>query len=112
MLRRKLCSVRPINLVAVVLLRVVARGYVYACNGTVFAYGEAKLRRWTNFVENTDVYAVCRHNGSRCACKKLAVKAAVVADYYTALHCVHAFGTNNRGKGLRGVADNMSVHAV
>ena len=111
-LRRKLCSIRPINLVSVVFLRVMACGDIYACHCAVSAYGKAELRRRAHIVEDANIYAVCRHNGSRGARKKLTVDTAVVADYNAALHGLRSFGADNRGKGLRSVANNMSVHAV
>ena len=111
-LRRKLSAVRPIYLVAVILLGVVRCGYIKTGSGSVVAHGEAQLRSRTQSVKNAHMDAVCGHNACSLMSKKLAVVAAVKADGYALFHCLLALGLDDVCKRLGGVADDVDIHLM
>ena len=111
-LRRKLRAVRPIYLVAVILLGVMRCGYVKAGSGTVAAHGKAQLRSRAQSVKNANMYAVCGHNACSLMSKKLAVVAAVKADGYALFHCFLALSLDDICKRLGGVADDVDIHLM
>ena len=111
-LRRKLSAVRPIYLVAVILLGVVRCGYVKTGSGSVVSHGEAQLRSRAQSVKNAHMDAVCGHNACSLMSKKLAVVAAVKADGYALFHCLLALGLDDVCKRLGGVADYVDIHLM
>ena len=64
-LGRQLRAVRPVDLVAVVLLGIVRRGDVDARLAAVFAHGERELRRRAQGLKELDGDAVARHDAGR-----------------------------------------------
>ena len=108
----QLGAVRPVDLVAVVLLGVVAGGDVDARLAAVVAHGEAQLRGGAQGVEDPHVDAVggadlgggpgespCCCCGSPCRWPRPALG-------------LLALGADHVGKGLGGVADDIDVHLV
>src|SRR5699024_10456619 len=91
----------PVDLVAIVLLRVVAGGDVDARRRTVVDDAEGKLRRGPQRVEYPHPDAVGRHDARGLARKLLAVQAAVVADHHTLFAGFLALVLYHRREGLR-----------
>ena len=111
-LRRELRPVGPVDLVAVILFRIVAGRDVQAGRGAVVLDGERQLRRRAQGVENAHVDAVGRHDARRLVGKALTVDAAVEADGDAARTRALALGFDDLRERLRGVADDMNVHAA
>ena len=109
---RQLGAVLPIDLIAVILLGIMAGGDVDAGDGVIFPHGEGKLRRGAQGCENPHRDAVARHDGSRLPGKFLRVVAAVVTDAHAPGRGGRAFFQNHLGEGLGGVTDHMDVHIV
>ena len=112
MLRGKLRTVRPIDLVAVILLGIVACGDIKSRGRAVMTHGKAQLRRGAQSVENAYMNAVCRHDAGCLMSKQLTVIAAVKANGNTLFHCLGAFGFYYICKGLSCVANDMDIHLV
>ena len=112
MLRGQLRAVGPVDLIAVVFLGVVARGDVDARLRAVVQHGVGQLRRGTQSVEHADVDAVGGHDGGGLMREDLAVDAAVIADDDALLAGLGSLGLDDLGERLRGVADDMDVHAA
>ena len=111
-LGRQLRAVRPIDLVAVVLLGIVRRGHIDARLAAVFAHGERELGRRAQGLKELDGDAVARHDAGRGARKLHRVVAAVHADGDALFHGLFALGANHVGKALRRPADDVAVHVV
>ena len=111
-LRRELCAVGPVDLVAVVLAGIVAGGDVDARRRAVVHDGKGELRRRAQGVEYADADAIGGHDARGLARKALAVQAAVVADDDALLAGFFALGLDDRGERLGGPADDMDVHPV
>ena len=111
-LRRELRPVGPVDLVAVILFRVVAGRDVQSGRGAVVLDGKRQLRRRTQGVENAHVDAVGRHDGCGLVRKALTVDAAVKANGDAARARALALGLDDLRERLRGVADDMNVHAA
>ena len=111
-LRRQLRTVGPVDLVAVIFLRVVAGRDVQSGRRSVVLDGERQLRRRAQGVKNTHVDAVGRHDGRGLVRKALAVDAAVKADGDAARARTRALGLDDLRECLRGVADDVDVHAA
>ena len=111
-LRRELRPVGPVDLVAVILFRVVAGRDVQAGRGAVVLDGERQLRRRAQGVENAHMDAVGRHDARRLVGKALTVDAAVEADGDAARTRALALGLDDLRERLRGVADDVNVHAA
>ena len=111
-LGRELRAVRPVDLIAVVLLGVVAGRDVDAGLRAVMPDGKAQLRRGPQRFKNAHMHAVRGHDRGGFAGKRHAVVAAVVADAHAALHRFRALGRDQLGKRLRRVTDDVDVHAV
>ena len=111
-LRRQLRAVGPVDLVAVVFLRIVAGGDIDARLTAVFAHGEGKLRRGAQSFKQVDLHSVCRHDAGGGAGKLLRVVAAVHADGDAARFRLRALGADHIGEALRCPADDVPVHIV
>ena len=111
-LRRKLGAVRPVNLVAVVLLGIVAGRDVQAGRSPVMNNRKAQLRRGPKGFKNPHKYAVGRHDAGRFPGEQLTVIAAVIRNRDPLLHGLFAFGFDHIRKSLGRMPDNMNVHIV
>ena len=85
---------------------------VQAGRGAVVLDGERQLRRRAQGVENAHVDAVGRHDARRLVGKALTVDAAVEADGDAARTRALALGLDDLRERLRGVADDVNVHAA
>ena len=108
----QLCSVLPVDLIAVVLLGVVAGGDVDAGDAAILPYGEGQLRRGAQGLEEAHGNAVARHDAGGLPGKKAGVVAAVEADSHAPGGGLRPLLQDHLGKGLGGMADHMDVHAV
>ena len=108
----QLCAVRPVHLVAVVFLGVVACGDIEAGGGAVMPDGKAQLGSGAEALKNADMDAVCCHNAGGLFCKLLAVEAAVTGDNDALVHSLLTFSADNVCEGLSGMADDVDVHVV
>ena len=111
-LRRQLGAVGPIDLVAVILLGVVAGGDVDARLAAVFPDGEAQLRRGTQRLEDPHMDAVGGADLGGGPGKLHGVVAAVHAQGHAPAPGVLTLGADDVGKALGGPADDMDVHLV
>ena len=111
-LGRQLGAVRPVDLVAVILLGVVAGGDIDARLTAVVADGKAQLRRGTQGLKNADMDAVGGADLRGGVGKEHIVVAAVHADGNALLLGVLTLGGDDIGKALGGPADDMDVHLV
>ena len=112
LLRRELCPVRPVDLVAVIFLGVVAGGDIESGGGAVMQDGEAQLRRRAQGLEQAHADTVCSHDAGCFLGETAAVYAAVMRDGYAALSRVHSLFENDVCKRLSRMADDMDVHVV
>ena len=112
MVGRKLRAVRPVDLVAVVLLGVVAGRHVQTGGAAVVPNGKAQLRGGTKGIENTDMDAVGGHDRSGLFRKGATVEAAVVGDGDALGLGLLALGGDHIGEGLGGMADHIGIHVV
>ena len=112
MLRRQLCAVLPICLIAVVLLRIVRRGDVDARDAAEVANGERKLRRGANAVKNIDGDAVCREDRRSGLGKQRRIVAAVVCNDNAAAHCVRALEGDHLRHALRRLCNGVNIHLI
>ena len=110
--RRKLCAVLPVNLVAVVLLRVVGSGDVDACDAAVVTDCEGQLRGRTQLIKQQRLDAVCRHDARGLLGKLSREMAGVVCDGNAAVHCGLTIRYDQVCQTLSGLADGKAVHAV
>ena len=111
-LGRQLRAIGPVDLVAVILLGVMAGGDVDASLAAVVPHGEAQLRGGTQGLEDADVDAVGGADLRRGVGKGQAVDAAVHADGHALLLGRLALGGDDIGEALGGPADDMDVHLV
>ena len=111
-LGRQLGAVRPVDLVAVILLGVVAGGDIDARLTAVVADGKAQLRRGAQGLENADVDAVGGADLRGGVGEEHIVVAAVHADGNALFLGVLALGGDDIGEALGGPADDMDVHLV
>ena len=109
-LRGQLRAVGPVDLVAVVLLGVVARSDVDAGSSAVVFHGEGELGSRAQRIEDAGVDAVGGHNARSLAGKDLAVDAAVIADHDALAAGLLPLGLDDLGERLRRVTDDMDVH--
>ena len=109
---RQLRAVLPIDLVAVILLGVVAGGDVDARLTAIFPHGKAQLRRGPQGRKNPHMDAVGGTYFRRGPGKLHGMMAAVHADGHAALLRFLALGTDDIGKALCGPADDVHVHLV
>ena len=111
-LRRQLRAVGPVDLVAVILLGVVAGGDVDARLAAVVPHGERQLRRGAQRLEDAHMDAVCGADLGRSAGEVHRVVAAVHADGDAAALGLLALGADYLRKALRRPADDIDVHLV
>ena len=111
-LGRQLCAVLPVNLVAVVLLGVVAGGDIDARLAAVVTHGEAQLRSGTQGVKNPDLDAGGGADLGGGFGKLHAVETAVHGDSHATLLGLLALGADDVGEALSGVTDHIDVHVV
>ena len=111
-LRRQLRAVRPVDLVAVVLLGVVAGGDVDARLAVVFPDGKAQLGSGTQGLENADVDAVSGTDLRGGPRKLGGVVAAVHADGHAPILALLALGADDVGKALGGPANDVDIHIM
>ena len=109
---RQLRAVLPIDLIAVVLLGVMAGGDVDARLAAVLPHGEAQLRCGTQRLEDAHMDAVGGAYLGGGPGKLHGVMAAVHADGHAPLPGVLALGADHVGKALGGPADDVHVHLV
>ena len=112
MLGRQLGAVGPVDLIAVILLGIVAGGDIDARLTVVFPHGEAQLRRGPQRLEDTHMDAVggadlCGGSG-----KLHRVVAAVHAQGHAPALGLLALSADDVGKALSGPADDVDVHLV
>ena len=112
MLGRQLGAVLPVDLVAVVLLGIVAGGDVNARLTAVVAHGEAQLRGGPQGIKNAYLDAGGGADLSGGPGELHAVETAVHADGDALLLGLLALGADDVGKALGGVADHIEVHVV
>ena len=108
----KLRAVGPVDLVAVVLLGVVAGGDIDACLTAVFPDGEAQFRGGPQRVENADVDAVGGADLGGGLGELHRVIAAVHTDGHAPALALLALGSDDVGKALGGPANHMNVHVM
>ena len=109
---RQLRTVLPVDLVAVVLLGVVAGGDVDARLAAILPHGKAQLRGGTQRLEDPHMDAVGGAYLGGGPGKLHGVVAAVHADGHAPLFGVLALGADHVGKALGGPADHVHVHLV
>ena len=110
--RRKLCAVLPVNLVAVVLLRVVGSRDVDACDAAVVTDSEGQLRGRTQLIEQQRLDAVCGHDARRLLGELGREMAGVVCNGNTAVHCGLTIRYDQVCQTLCSLTDGKAVHAV
>ena len=108
----QLGAVLPIDLVAVVLLGVVASGDVDAGDAAVLPDGEAQLGGGAQGLEQAHGDTVAGHDAGGLPGENVGVVAAVEADGYAPLHGLGTLGQYDLSKGLGGMADDVDVHPV
>ena len=108
----QLGAVLPVDLIAVVLLGVVAGGDVDAGDAAVLPHGEGQLRRGAQGLEQAHRDAVARHDAGGLPGEEIGVVAAVKADGHAPGGGLRSLLQDHLGEGLGGVADHMDVHAV
>ena len=109
---RQLGTVRPVHLVAVVLLGVVAGGDVDAGDAAVLPDGKGQLGSGAQRVEQAHGNAVGSHDTGGLTGEELGVVAAVVAHSHSLGGGLGALLQNHLGKRLGGVAHHMYIHPV
>ena len=108
----QLRAVGPVDLVAVILLGVVAGGDVDARLAAVVPHGEAQLRGGAQGLENAHMDAVGGADLRRGVGKLHTVVAAVHADGHALVHSGLPLGTDDVGEALGGPADDIDVHLM
>ena len=112
MLGRQLGAVGPVDLIAVILLGIVAGRDVQAGRGAVVTHGKAELGRWAQRIKNAHIDAVGSHDRSRFFGILASVQAAVMRDDDALLPGGLALGADDIGKGLGRMADDVDIHVV
>ena len=112
MLGGQLGAVGPVDLIAVVLLGVVAGGDVDAGDAAILPHGEGQLRRGAQGLEQPHGDAVGGHDAGGLAGELLRVVPAVEADGDAPLGGLGPLLQDHLGEGLGGMADNVDVHPV
>ena len=108
----QLGAVSPVDLVAVILLGVVAGSDVQASDGAVVQHGKAQLWGGTQGIKDAHMHAVGGHDAGRFPGEGLAVETAVIGNGNALALGFLALGGNDIGKGLGGVTDDVHVHVV
>ena len=112
MVRGQLGAVLPVDLVAIVLLRIVAGGDVDARLAAVLPHGEAQLRRGAEGLEDPHMDTVGGADLRRRPGELHGVVPAVHTDGHAPALALLALGADDLGKALGGPADHMDVHVV
>ena len=108
----QLGAVLPVDLVAVVLLGIVAGGDIDACLAVVLPHGEAQLRGGAQGLEDPHMDAVGGADLSGGTGELHGVVAAVHADGHAPVLARLALGADHVGKALGSPADDVDVHIV
>ena len=108
----QLGAVGPVDLIAVVLLGVVAGGDVDARDAAVLPDGEGQLGGGAEGLEEPDGDAVARHDTGGLPGELGGVVAAVEAHGHPLGGGLGPLGQDDLGEGLGGMADHMHVHVV
>ena len=108
----QLGAVGPVDLVAVILLGIMAGGDVNARLATVVPHGEAQLRGGTQRLEDPHMDAVGGADLGGGPGKLHGVVAAVHAQGHAPALGLLPLGADDVGKALGGPADDMDVHLV
>ena len=111
-LGRKLGAILPVDLVAVVLLGVVAGGNIDTGLAVVGTNGKAQLRGGTQRLKDTHMDAVGGAHLSGSLGKGVGVVAAVHADGDAPALALLTLGGDHIGKALSRPADHMDVHVM
>ena len=111
-LRGQLCAILPVDLIAVVLLGVMAGGDVDTGDAAILTDGEGHHGGGTHGGKQTHGDTVGSENAGGLAGKELGIIAAVVAHGHATLHSLLALLQDHLGEGLSSVTDYMDVHAV
>ena len=109
-LRRELCAVLPVRLIAVVLARIMRGGDVDARDAVQVAQGKRQLRRRAQFVKQVDRDIRRRQHGSRRPGELLRVVTAVIGDDHAGGG--FALAADQLCQRLRCVGDCMGIHGV
>ena len=112
LLRGQLSTVRPVDFIPVVLLRVVAGGNIEACGCAIVADGKAQLRSRTQCVKDPDIDSVRSHY--RCGFFGIlaSVETAVMCyDDALFLGCF-SFSADYICEGLGCMANDVDIHVV
>ena len=110
--RGQLCAVLPVDLVAVVFLRIVRCGDIDACDAAVVTDCEGQLRGRAQFIEQQRLDAVCGEDAGGLLGELGREMAGVVSDGDAALHGLRAVRNDELCKALGGLTDGKAVHAV
>ena len=108
----QLCAVGPVDLIAVVLLGVVAGGDVDTGLAAVLTDGEAQLGGGAQALEQADMDAVGGAHLGGLLGEQGGVDAAVHADGHALLLGLLALSTDDVGEALGGPADDIDIHLV
>ena len=108
----QLGTVLPIDLIAVILLGVVAGGDVDAGDAAILPHGEGQLGCGAQRLEQADGDAVGGHDLGGLPGEGLGVVPAVKADGHAPGGGLLSLLQNHLGKGLGGVADDVDVHPI
>ena len=111
-LGRQLSTVRPVYLVTIVFLGVVACGDVDTGSTAIMNDSEAQFGSGTQCVKEADMDAVCSHDAGSLASKVSTVETAVVCNSDALLLGFLTLSADNICKSLSSVADNVDVHVV
>ena len=108
----QLGAVGPVDLVAIILLGVVAGGDVDARLAAVVPHGKAKFRSGAQGLKNPHMDAVSGADLGGGPGKLHAMVAAIHADGNALVHGGRAFSADDIGKALSGPADDIDIHLV
>jgi len=111
-LRRQLCAVLPVNLVAVVLLRVMGCSDHNACKGSVCTNRKRQHRNRTQRFILNDIDAVCCQNAGCQMRVLIRMQTAVAGNRYAALHGTRAILLNQICQTLRCCTDSETIHFI
>ena len=108
----ELGAVGPVDLIAVILLGVVAGGDVDARDAAVLPDGKGQLGGGAQGFKQPHRDARRRHNAGGLLGEHVGVVPAVEADGHALFHRLRPLVQNDLGERLGGVADDVDVHAV
>ena len=108
----QLCAILPVDLIAVVLLGVMAGGDVDTGDAAILTDGEGHHGGGAHGFKQTHGDTVGSEDTGGLAGEGLRIIAAVVTHSYAPLHGLLALLQDHLGEGLGCVTDDMDVHAV